>query len=502
MLGLITRFVLAAAIGLGGALGVAALTAPPRSHVLPGAEAVFELTASTATGDPVVPFGLTSVPDQTPVVLQALPGDKTIQLVSFVEAGTQPATGGGTRPAWLLPSGYPRVPPISQFDGGPLASKNCTMASGAMLARLGFGVVATGSMLRAHSGVTEGGTTIHDLQVAISAWGVHFNQGALSALQLRALVYAGAGTVVQLTYGDIPVSMRLQAGFTGGHAIYVDGFRPAGADGPAAYFVVDPLGYGSYRGAWLVADVVEAAAMDFGGGYIYTAWAFPGGTAPTNPPPLPPASYPSPGASPTPGPGVTPGPGATATPSPGPGVTPSPGPTLGPPPLPTDNPSVSPPPSGDEPPAVPPDWWLPSFGDIFAGGIDISPVLTACIVNPQAWCPNGIIGIWPTTATAPPTLPPLAPANVGLLYANPIAMGLMQVIFTVPDGATPGLQFWDANSASGPLMAATSVEAAILDGREVQIATFPVQQGVSYDFVASAQAAGLRAISAVATASQ
>ncbi|MFH0750998.1 MAG: hypothetical protein V2B17_04110, partial [Chloroflexota bacterium] len=196
ILGLITRFVLAAVIGLGGALGVAAATAPPASSLLPGPETVFELT--TDTGDQVAAFGLIAVPDEEPIALQALPDDAILQLVSFVEPGTEPGTGGATRPAWLLPTGYPRVPPISQFDGGPLGPANCTMASGAMLGRLGYGIVTTGSQLRALQPDQEGGTSIADLQVAIAKWGVSFNQGAISPLQLRALLYAGAGAVVQI----------------------------------------------------------------------------------------------------------------------------------------------------------------------------------------------------------------------------------------------------------------------------------------------------------------
>ena len=151
--------------------------------------------------------------------------------------------------------------PITQFDGGPLGNVNCTMASGAMLARLGYGIVTTGSQLRALQPDQEGGTSLADLQVAIKKWGVAFNQGAISPLQLRALLYAGAGAVIQVNYGMIPVALRLQKNFTGGHAIYVDGFRPAGTDGPAAYFVIDPLGptWAGYKGAWWPADVVEAA---------------------------------------------------------------------------------------------------------------------------------------------------------------------------------------------------------------------------------------------------
>jgi len=76
----------------------------------------------------------------------------------------------------------------------------------------------------------------------------------------------------------------------------------------------------------------------------------------------------------------------------------------------------------------------------------------------------------------------------------------MQVIFAIPDGATPFLQFWDADEPSGPLGNAPSIEAALLDGRTVQVATFPIAQGVNYNFVASAQAPGLKAISQVGTA--
>jgi len=484
ILALVTRFVLAAVIGLGGALGVAAVTAPPTSNLLPGPETAFELT--TDSGDELAMFGLSAVPDEEPAALQALPDDAVLQLVSFVEPGTEPSTGGASRPAWLLPTGYPRVPPVTQFDGGPLGSANCTMASGAMLARLGYGIVTTGSQLRALQPDQDGGTSLADLKVAIGKWGVSFNQGAISPLQLRALLYAGAGAVVQVTYGSIPVSLRLQKNFTAGHAIYLDGFRPAGTDGPAAYFVIDPLGptWAGYKGAWWPADVVEAAALAFGGGRAYTAWAFPGGSAPANPPLLPPSAFPDS----TLAPGVTPDPLATPTPLPSS------------PPLPSPEPSLIAPPAGDLPPVVPSDWWTTKWTAIFEGAVVMSPIWTACIVDPAPWCPGGIIGIWSPQATAPPTLPPFQVVDVDLLFANPIGGGLMQVIFDVPDGATPFLQFWNADEPTGPLGTAPSIEEALLDGKKVQVATFPIEQGIDYNFVASAQSLGVNAISAVGSA--
>ena len=495
ILGLITRFVLAAAIGLGGALGAAALTAPPTSNLLPGLETQFELTADT--GDEVAAFGLSAIPDETPVTLQALPDDAVLQLVSFVEPDQGTGAGENTRPGWLLPTGLPRVPPISQFDGGPLERSNCTMAAGAMLARLGYGIVATGSQMRALQSDREGGTSLADLTVAFDKYGVTLSRGAISPLQLRALLYAGAGAVLQVTYGKLPVSLRLQQNFTKGHAIYLDGFRPAGPDGPAAYYVVDPLGptWAGYKGALWPADTVEAAGLDFGGGKAFTAWAFPGGAAPANPAPLPPDSFPSASAAPgaTPTPGATPAPGATPSPSPSPTPIPSP------PPLPSSDPSLPVPPAGDDPPVVPPGGEGPGWGGILEGGFDLRPFLTVCIVNPAAWCPDGIIGVWPQ-AVPLVTLPPLQVVDIGLLYANPIGGGLMQVIFNVPDGSTPFLQFWNAEQTSGPLKTAPSIEAALLNGARVQVATFPIEQGVNYNFVASAQALGMKAISEVGTA--
>jgi hypothetical protein len=360
------------------------------------------------------------------------------------------------------------------------------MASGAMLARLGYGIVATGSQMRAHQPDQVDGTSLADLAGALADWGVTLSRGAISPLQLRALLYAGAGAVLQVDYGVIPVALRLQADFTGGHAIYLDAFRPAGTDGPAAYYVIDPLGHtwSGYRGAWWPADVVEAAALAFGAGTAYTAWAFPGGTAPANPAPLPPSAFPEASLAP----GVTPNPSATPTPVPSA------------PPLPSPEPSLAAPPAGDVAPVVPPDWWIPAWVGVFEGGVVLSPIFTVCIVSPPAWCPDGIIGIWPAEAAAPPTLPPFEVVDIDLLFANPIGGGLMQVIFAVPDGATPYLQFWNAGEPAGPLGTAPSIEAAILDGKTVQVATFPIEQGIDYNFVASAQALGVKAISEVGTA--
>jgi hypothetical protein len=509
-LGIIIRFILAAVIGAGGAFGVAAITAPPASSAVP-APVSYQLTADT--GDqPAAQFGITAIPDQAPIKLAALPDNATLQLVAFAEPGSVPTSGDPAyRPAWLAAAGFPRVVPISQVDGGPLQSFNCTMAAGAMLARLGFGIVTTGSQLRALQPDQEGGTSLSDLEVSMGRYGVAFSQAPITTLQLRALLYAGAGAVVQGTYGYVPVDLRLQKDFTAGHAIYVDAFRPASADGPAAYYVVDPLGptWTGYRGGWWPADVVEAFATAFGGGAVDAAWAFPGGHTPTTYPILPPASYPSPtaplpppslepGASPSPSPVLASPSPTAAPPSPSPGApSPSPSPVA----LPTTNPTVSMPPSGPIGPKLPPDWWNIGVLQVNTPQSQISVLLGACAAAPApAYCPTGIIGLFPSAATPPPTLPPFQTNfNVDLLYANAISPGLMQVIFTTPSGSTPALQFWDSSSSTGTLSLAPSVEPALLNGKLVQVAQFPISQGGTYDFIASAAGTGVRALSPVAT---
>ena len=75
----------------------------------------------------------------------------------------------------------------------------------------------------------------------------------------------------------------------------------------------------------------------------------------------------------------------------------------------------------------------------------------------------------------------------------------MQVIFTTPSGSTPALQFWDSSSSTGTLSLAPSVEPALLNGKLVQVAQFPISQGGTYDFIASAAGTGVKALSLVGT---
>ena len=70
------------------------------------------------------------------------------------------------------------------------------MAAGAMLARLGYGIVTTGSQLRSFQPDQDGGTSLGNLNQALqSGWELQFARGWLTPTELRALLWAGAGAV-------------------------------------------------------------------------------------------------------------------------------------------------------------------------------------------------------------------------------------------------------------------------------------------------------------------
>ena len=496
--GFLLRFLVGAAFGAIVALGVGLATRPSgiASEAGFGQGSTFELSDSTG-GRVDFAVAPTAGPAAT---LAPQPATQTLQLVSYIKAKSSGATSGSVAPgnaAWLNP-GVPRVPAITQFDGGPLADVNCTMAAGAMLARLTFGVVTTGSQLRALQDDQEGGTSLVDLQTAVDrGWGVHFLWGNLTPVQLRALLFAGAGAEVVGQYGEIPVDLRLQKDFTAAHAIYLDAFRPATGSSPAAYYVIDPLGHPweGYRGDWWPADVIERFGLALGGGRISAAWGFPGGEVPAHHPVLPPSAYPSPSPSGSP---VT-SPSAPASPegSPSPSATPSPSPT----PAPTS--STDPMPTGDQgtpsdsdagttPPTTP----TAPVGIDKAGLSALIAIFAHCTTQPiPADCPAGILGLVTLPAGPSPQPLPTPPGLVNLRYLNPIGPGMYQVIFESPPNAKPDLWVW----TSGGAIKAAQVEDALLNGSPVEVGTVQVDPGTDFSLVATASGNGIRAASSVAS---
>ena len=468
MRGLLLRFAVGAMVGVLAAVAVGVVLAKP------------PITSDAIDGDPVSlvdgnggTVDFTIVKTDAPEPLEPLPVDATIQLTAFHAAATDDPGGLPVDPWWS--NSVPRIDHITQFDGGPLEKVNCLMAAAAMLARLGYGIVTTGSQLRALSGDTELGTTYSQAQGAVDrGWGVRFFQGALTPLQLRAVLWAGAGAIVDGVYGKIPVRWRVQKNFEGRHAIYVDAFSPTAVNGGPAYYVMDPIGRRSrgYNGAWWPADAVEAMIAELPGGRIATMWAFPGGKPPVNRPILPPEFYPDPR------PGETPLP--TTLPS-GEVVDPYP---------PDD---VPPPPDTDD--GVDPGVDLSEVTvELTEGGGLVYPVDQPCVTERKIGCPVGIVGIINLLGLGPqPTRPPL---GIDILYGGLIGEGMYQIIFEPPpDASRTELLFW--SDVGGAKLEAATVEEGTLDGKPVSIGTILLDPTLDYSFVATAEGDGLRTVSTV-----
>jgi hypothetical protein len=509
--GLVLRFVLSAAIGVTGALGVGAMTST--SAIKSSAQLAPESTFSLAgpEGSPI-DFAVSEASAAPPVPIEPLPDTSTIQLVSYTKAIDDKVLETGARPPWWNES-VPRVPAITQFDGGPLQNSNCTMAAGAMLARLAYGVVTTGSQLRAlQDNQSRVGTTLGNLEQAMDrGWGVRFFKGAITPLQLRALMFAGAGAVIQGLYGRIPDSLRLQTNFFAGHAIYLDGFRPPTGGAPAAYYVIDPLGRpaSGYQGAWWPADVIEDFATTFGNGFIPAVWGFAGGIVPVDHPLLPLDAYPTEGL-PTESPPIESGQPSESAPTesigPGESVTPNPStPGIRDPMPPGD---VGTPPELDpgtiepEPPKTPPSKFEEK-------GSRLSPLFVRCTSRQRpADCPKGILGVVkggasPSPTPSPESIPPTTPrgsirplSGIELLFANPIGPDTYQIIFRQPAKTLGDLWVWRSDTSAGGLLQAKT-DAAVLGGQDVSIATIFLDPNAEYSFVATAVGDGVRVISSV-----
>jgi hypothetical protein len=434
-------FLVATLVGGVAAFGVTSALNRPRLAPTAGIAPDYTLTSAGT----IAAFDLIDA-QRTPTVVSGLPAaDLGAASAALIEDDP---------PAGTSPLGFPRVDPVSQFDGGDFAGANCTLAAGAMLARLGFGIVTSGSILRTLQSDQVGGTDLHDLQRAMfHGYGVQFSVGSLTPRQLKRLLAAGYGAVIQGVYSEIPVQLRLQPSFTGGHAIYLDGFYPGNGDIPAAYFVIDPIGRGhSYRGEWWPASVVDAFGLAFGGGNrIPAAWVFPPGGAPPpiivppNVPPLPPDE--GDGSSP----GGTPGPSGSG----GGGEEPG---------------TISPP----EP--VPPVTIDP--GTI--GGLDLIPFLTVCIVNPSLdSCPGGVEGVF---VVAPPIFTlPLGP-TINVTFVDSDRPNVALIGFTIDHPAPVNVRLWEADGTPATVLGPTSMANLTVLGEPTIVAELPVVAGTTYHY--------------------
>jgi hypothetical protein len=403
------------------------------------------------------------------------PGDLSAAAAAILGAGEP---GQGVEPAVFTdPTGFPRIDPVTQFDGGPFQGANCTLASGSMLARLAFGIVTNGSVLRTLQDDQDGGTGLNDLKAALArGYGVSAPIGLLRPQQLKDLLASGYGAVIQGIYGEIPAGLRLQKDFTGGHAIYLDGYYPGNAKRgiPEAYYVIDPLGrpHSGYKGEWWPASIVDAFGTAFGGGRIPAMWAFPPGGVP--PDVVGPDVLPIPAdSSGTHSPGSTANPSASAPPSLNPDATPTPAPT-----------GFLPVEPGDidlevaNPPAPP-----------VAGGLKdsvlVTPVFDICIVSPSLpGCPTGIEAIFP--AGDPPLLQLQLGPTVNVLFVDSDRANKAIVGFTVDPPTTSDVKFWVQGESPANVHTATSITSVTLFGTPMVLAELDVQAATTYNFQAVA----------------
>ncbi len=379
---------------------------------------------------------------------------------------------GGEPVTFVNPSGFPRIAPITQFDGGPFQGANCTLASGAMLVRLGSGVVTTGSVLRTLQDDQDGGTGLGDLSIALwRGYGIHYPSGLIRPDQLKSLLGAGYGAAVQGDYSKVPRALRLQKDFTGGHAIYLDGYYPGNAKRgiPEAYYVIDPLGrpQSGYEGDWWPASVIDAFAGSFGGGRVAAMWAFPpGGVAPdvVGPDVLP---IPS-------GPGDSSGSGA------GPGPSAS-----------GESPSTAIPPDAPILVIEPGDLTVtlpaadPPASDAGSGGFELVPVFDFCLFPPRPpGCPTGLEAIFERAA-----IPPLRLAvgpDVEILFVDSDRANVVMVGFTVDPPAPADVHFWKAGGGPQVVGSASSMSSISLFGKTVLLARLDVKADTAYQFRAVA----------------
>lgn len=450
-------------------LGVAWVVVPPKqSQMGPG-----PADANRAQ------VGFSTVPSSIPgTPLGPPPADQLIQLVSINKDAPPPSFG--ERMPWWLPAGIPRVPHITQFDGGPLASANSVMAAGAMLARLAYGLSTTGSQLRSlQSDKRDSGTTLANLEEALQKGsGVGFGRGAISPLVFRALMYAGAGAVVIVDYGQVPIGLREQSTFLGPHAIYVDAYRGSGVD--AAYYVMDPMGqsWKGHVGAWWPAEGLERAAMELSGGSLLSSWAFARGLVPHDYPSLPRADYPS--SDPT-NPAATPPPPLDALPY-----------------APRSGDATAAARVGDDlRPRTPPETAEHMGRRPLEGVGDIEVFLGICVTQtPPPFCPPGVRAVYRSPKESPPAPPQRAARGpLDLIYTDVPQPGLQRTIFTAPEGVTPTFSYWPSDG-SGPVLEA-KVEAARLGGKQVWMVTVPIPEAGTYNFVAFDRQAGVISASEV-----
>lgn len=155
---------------------------------------------------------------------------------------------------------------VSQFDGSGYASVNCTAAAGAMLLdkQTRGRLQVSAADVRARQSDQSGGIDLAAVAAAFTVYGETLSRVTLpTVLALRNALAGGAGAILQGYYGSIPAAYRLQPTANIDHALYIDHVTQSGTSW--WYWVMDPIGKGSYAGAWVPESAVRAFGWTTGG---------------------------------------------------------------------------------------------------------------------------------------------------------------------------------------------------------------------------------------------
>ena len=406
----------------------------------------------------------------------------------------------------LDPSGFPRVTPITQFDGGPFPGSNCTLASGAMLARLGWGIVTTGSTLRTLQNDLDGGTGLDDLRTALwTGYGVVPKTGLIKPSQLKDLLSKGYGAVIQGDYGAIPAALSLQPSFKGPHAIYIDAFWPGDGSTPPAYYVIDPIGrpQWGYEGDWWPATVVDEFATSFTSamadgrkvaslemavgvpGRIAAAWVFPPGGVPpeiTDPDVLPIPASGGEKAPATPGPSGSAEPGASGSPAPSGSGSPAPS---------------GPPEAGDGGPITPE--LQPLDPVVTIDDVVLIPWLLVCIIEPiPPGCPEGEEGVFEPPGDIVVKPPPGGPV-IQVKFVDSDRPDVALVGYTIDAPLASDVRFWKDGEPETTAQTASAIASLDIGAQPTLVAQLDTEAATTYHFQVVAGDEGTGAVSPIGT---
>jgi murein DD-endopeptidase MepM/ murein hydrolase activator NlpD len=137
------------------------------------------------------------------------------------------------------------------------------MAAAAMLFAVQTGRDVSGAQMRSWARTSRLGTNNADVQRAFRRLGqrVEADYG-MPFYRFLAQTRAGRSAIVGGWYGRLPQGYSLDTDFAGPHAIFVLGYSREAINGRGGFYVMDPLGTGSYEGRWWTVEAMRNFAWN------------------------------------------------------------------------------------------------------------------------------------------------------------------------------------------------------------------------------------------------